>query len=144
MGRVKRSDFDEPPPETDQSLHCSDADWRSFIASEEEKLHRKAAESVHGTSDRMTVVRSAMSGIEGDTVLDTVTIPANDMRDDEQDLRKVFKFNNNRDGWKLPINDIKEKILDLVGGNPGAGRVPRCPSTFWTSTPWTERPSTSS
>eukprot|EP00092_Neocalanus_flemingeri_P009551 GFUD01010280.1.p1 GENE.GFUD01010280.1~~GFUD01010280.1.p1 ORF type:complete len:1519 (+),score=509.70 GFUD01010280.1:91-4647(+) len=117
MGRVRRSDFDEPPPETDPSLHCSDADWRGFIANEEDKLCRQAAESVHGTSDRMTVVKSAMSGIEGDTMLDSVTIPANDMRDDDQDLRKMFNFDNNRDGWKLPIIDIKEKIIDLVGGN---------------------------
>ena len=117
MGRVKRSDFDEPPPETDQSLHCSDAEWRNFIASEEDKLHRQAAESVHGASDRHTVVRSAMSGIEGLTMADTVTIPANDTRDDDQDLRQMYNFNNHRDGWKLPIIDIKEKILDLVGGN---------------------------
>ena len=77
----------------------------------------KATESVHGASDRMTVVRSAMSGIEGDTLVDTITIPANDMRDDDQNLRKMFNFDNNKDGWKLPIIDIKEKILDLVGGN---------------------------
>ena len=68
MGRVKRSDFDEPPPETDQSLHFSDAEWRNFIASEEDKLHRQAAEIVHGPSDRHTVIRSAMSGIEGLTI----------------------------------------------------------------------------
>ena len=70
MGRVRRSDFDEAPPETDPSLVCSDAEWSSFIAGEEDKLHRQAAESVHGTSDRLTVVRSALSGIEGDTMLD--------------------------------------------------------------------------
>ena len=33
------------------------------------------------------------------------------------DCRKMFNFNNHKDGWKLPIIDIKEKILDLVGGN---------------------------
>ena len=86
MGRVKRSDFNEPPPETDQSLHCSDADWRNFIVNEEDKLHRQ---SVHGASDRQTVVRS---GIKGLTM--AVTIPS-----------------------KLPIIDMKEKILDLVVGN---------------------------
>ena len=92
-------------------------EWRTFIAREEGKLHRKAAESVHGTSDQMTVVRSALSVTEGDTTTDSIIIPANDTRDDEQDLRKMFNFDNNRDGYKLPIVEIKEKILDLVGGN---------------------------
>ena len=58
-----------------------------------------------------------MSGIEGDTLVDTITIPANDMRDDGQNLRKMFNFDKKKDGSTLPIIDIKEKILDLVGGN---------------------------
>ena len=46
MGRVKISDFDEPPPDTTslritavQRLVCIRG---SFIANEEDKLHRKA------------------------------------------------------------------------------------------------------
>ena len=117
MGRVERSEFDEAPPETDPSLYVTDAEWKEYIAKQERKLQRQATESVHGTSDDHTVVRSAMSGIEGLTMADTVTIPANDTRDDDQDLRGMFNFNFHKDGWKLPIIDKKEKILDLVGGN---------------------------
>ena len=76
MGRVKRSEFDEAPPETDPSLYVTDAEWKEYITKQEKKLQRQAVESVHGTSDANTVVRSAMSGIEGLTMADTLTIPA--------------------------------------------------------------------
>ena len=44
MGRVRRDEFDEPPPESDPSFQCSDAEWRKFIQKEELKLQQVAAE----------------------------------------------------------------------------------------------------
>ena len=117
MGRVRRNEFDEPPPDSDPSFQCSDVEWRKFIQNEEMKLQQVAAESIHGASDHMTVVRSAMSGIEGMSIADSMMVPANASREDGQDLRKMFNFNNYKEGWKLPIIDMKEKILNLIGTN---------------------------
>merc|ERR1719357_540837 len=51
------------------------------------------------------------------SIADSVMIPPNSSRDDGQDLRKMFNFNNYKEGWKLPIIDIKEKILNLISSN---------------------------
>ena len=51
FGPVRRNPMDEPPPETDESLVCSEADWRAFIKAEERKLTDIAVESRHGTSE---------------------------------------------------------------------------------------------
>ena len=120
FGRVRMTAFDEPPPDTDEHHVCSQEEWAAFINQEERKLLDAGLESVCGigTSDIETVVRSDMDGIEGRS-LNTMarTIAANELTEDSVDLRKIYNFDHNEYSYKLPIIDMKERILSTINGN---------------------------
>jgi len=134
-GPVRRNPMDEPPPETDESLVCSEADWRAFIQTEERKLTEMSIESRHGASEVETVVRSDMSGIEGRS-LAAKTVVANDLTDDTINLREKFNFlKDNEAAWKLPIMDKRERIMEMIdshqiviiSGPTGCGKSTQVP-----------------
>ena len=116
------------------SLFCPDSEWKEYIEAEGRKLAERAAESVHGTSEVGTVVRSDMDGIEGRTEA-TKTVVANDLNEDSINLREMFDFNNNPEAWKLPIIDHKERILEMIqreqiviiSGPTGCGKSTQVP-----------------
>ena len=118
FGRVRLTAFDEPPPDTDEHYVCSQEEWAAFINREERKLLDAGLESVCGTSEVETVVRSDMDGIEGRS-LNTMarTVAANDMTEDSVDLRKIYNFDHNDYSYKLPIIDMKERIISTINGN---------------------------
>ena len=63
-------------------------------------------------------MRSAMSGIEGDTFVETLSIAPHDLLDDDRDLTKCFDFRKKPDdAWRLPVAESKEEILDVVAAN---------------------------
>jgi len=135
FGPVRRNPMDEPPPETDESLVCSEADWRAFIKAEERKLTDVAVESRHGTSEIETVVRSDMDGIEGRSTA-TKTVGANDLTDDSVNLRDKFNFaEDNEAAWNLPIMDKRDRIMEMidshqiviVSGPTGCGKSTQVP-----------------
>ena len=110
--------FDEPPPDTDEHHVCTQEEWAAFINKEEQKLLDAGTESVYGTSEIETVVRSDMDGIEGRSLNTMVsTVAANDITEDSVDLRKIYNFEHNEFSYKLPIIDMKERILSTVNGN---------------------------
>ena len=113
------SAFDEPPPDTDQHYVCSQEEWDAFINKEQQKLLDAGIESsVCGASEIETVVRSDMDGIEGRS-LNTMarTVAANELTEDSVDLKKIYNFEHNDYSYKLPIIDMKERILSTVNGN---------------------------
>ena len=117
FSNYKFSEFDEPPPESDPSLICPDPDWKAFIREQERRLVQEGAESYHGGATSLgSVVNSDMGGIDDRTVA-TRTIAATDPGEDVVDLRKLHNFDNKSEGWKLPIIEMKETILDTVMGN---------------------------
>ena len=55
-----------------------------------------------------SLVGSHMSGLEADTIAETLTLPPNDQKEDAKDLTKMFDFTNiPPSAYKLPIADKK-------------------------------------
>jgi len=143
-GRVKRTEMDQPPPETnDAHVNNEPLDYYKQYRDAEEQRMIQSATAWHGSSRSTNAsvlggARSvnAMSGIESDTIAETLTIPANDMQDDHIDLTKQFNFKKmSRESHQLPICSYKEKIIDyvhsypvvVVSGFTGCGKTTQVP-----------------
>ena len=60
-----------------------------------------------------------MGGIESSISklsVGTTTFQSDIHKEDTEDLRKVFNFENNKLQWDQPIIEKREKILDLING----------------------------
>ena len=108
-----------PSPATTKEKGETEAQWREYQDRLNRQLQDEGAASTHGSVlGGRSVVRSAMSGIEGDTFVETLSIAAHDIKDDDRDLTKCFDFTKHPgDVWKLPIAEMKETILDMVAAN---------------------------
>ena len=100
----------------------TDIQWKHYQAKVNRDLQMEAgAASSSGSVVGRSVVRPGMSGIEGDTLvesLDSLSIRGR-TRDGCGDLTKLFNFTRREEeGWKLPIMEAKERILDTVTANP--------------------------
>ena len=108
-----------PSPATSREQGETEGQWLEYQQRVNRQLLEEGTASVHGSVlGSRSVVRSAMSGIEGDTFVETLSIAAHDTRDDDKDLTKVFDFTKHpEDAWRLPIAESKETILDTVAAH---------------------------
>ena len=128
-----------PPPATSSEGRAGHAEreWREYRAAVNRQLQEVAAGSVHGSvAGRGTVVRSDMSGIEGDTVVGTMSVAPHSEGTDGRDLTKYFDFTKQpEEAWKLPIAESKATILDtvaahqivVISGPTGCGKSTQVP-----------------
>ena len=95
---------------------------------EDEKRMRDGATGWHGSisasgrslpGGARSLVGSHMSGLEADTIADTLTLPPNDQKEDAKDLTKIFDFTKiPSSAYKLPIADKKVLVSSCHRAGP--------------------------
>ena len=138
-GRAPRAAPDPlsvPPPETCGTRGDTEGAWREYREGVNRRLQVEAAASLHGSSTSRSVVRSAMSGIEGDTFVDALSIAPHSSRRADRDLTKCYDFSRRaEEAWRLPIAACREEILHQVAehqvvvlsGHTGCGKSTQVP-----------------
>ena len=120
-----------PPAVSSHSRGETEAQWREYQGLANTQLQQQGAASTHGIvlGGARSVVRSAMSGIEGDTFVETLSIAPHDLLDDDRDLTKCFDFRKKPDdAWRLPVAESKEEILDVEVEHEPPGQTAAPPS----------------